>query len=288
MLSIRITALSGPLDAGVPRPSSIIDHKSHPGYNRIYDMMTAEEKKRLLLFLDIAGDCLRDGYKRPRGEYRFADDEAPPASGEPYLQGFPEEADTLETVAGQVRLCTACPLSAARTQAVPGEGVTRPLVLVVGEGPGADEDLTGRPFVGKAGQLLDRMLASIGLFRDKNCFIANVVKCRPPDNREPLPEEAAACLPFLSRQISLLKPRVILSAGRTATQTLLETAASLGSLRGRFTEYKGIPLLPTYHPSALLRDESKKRPAWEDLKVLRAKLSDLDTSYALESAGDSP
>jgi DNA polymerase len=130
------------------------------------------------------------------------------------------------------------------------------------------------------------MLASIGLFRDKNCFIANVVKCRPPDNREPLPEEAAACLPFLSRQISLLNPRVILSAGRTATQTLLETAASLGSLRGRFTEYKGIPLLPTYHPSALLRDESKKRPAWEDLKVLRAKLSDLD--YALEAAGDSP
>ncbi|MDR2363863.1 MAG: uracil-DNA glycosylase, partial [Spirochaetaceae bacterium] len=154
--------------------------------------------------------------------------------------------------------------------------------------PGADEDLTGRPFVGKAGQLLDRMLASIGLFRDKNCFIANVVKCRPPNNREPLPEEAAACLPFLSRQISLLKPRMILSAGRTAAQTLLETTASLGSLRGRFTEYKGIPLLPTYHPSALLRDESKKRPAWEDLKVLRAKLSDLDTRYAPEAAGDSP
>jgi DNA polymerase len=132
------------------------------------------------------------------------------------------------------------------------------------------------------------MLASIGLFRDKNCFIANVVKCRPPNNREPLPEEAAACLPFLSRQISLLKPRMILSAGRTAAQTLLETTASLGSLRGRFTEYKGIPLLPTYHPSALLRDESKKRPAWEDLKVLRAKLSDLDTRYAPEAAGDSP
>ncbi|MDR2363415.1 MAG: uracil-DNA glycosylase, partial [Spirochaetaceae bacterium] len=105
--------------------------------------MTAEEKKNLRLFLDIAGDCLRDGYKRPREEYRFADDEAPPNPGEPYLQGFPEEADTLETVAGQVRLCTACPLHAARTQTVPGEGVTRPLVLVVGEGPGGDEDLTG-------------------------------------------------------------------------------------------------------------------------------------------------
>jgi DNA polymerase len=251
-------------------------------------MMTAEEKKKLAFFFDSAGDHLRDGYKRPRGEYRFFADEAPPPPSEPYLQGFPKDADTLETVAGQVRLCTTCPLHATRTQAVPGEGVTRPLVLVVGEGPGADEDLTGRPFVGKAGQLLDRMLASIGLFRDKNCFIANVVKCRPPDNREPLPEEAAACRSFLTRQISILNPRVILSAGRTATQALLETEASLGSLRGCFTEYKGIPLLPTYHPSALLRDESKKRPAWEDLKVLRAKLSDLDTTYALETSGGTP
>jgi DNA polymerase len=157
---------------------------------------------------------------------------------------------------------------------------------VVGEGPGADEDLSGRPFVGKAGQLLDKMLAAIGLYREKNCFIANVVKCRPPDNREPLPEEAAACLPFLTRQISILKPRVILCAGRTASQTLLETDAPLGSLRGHFTEYKGIPLLPTYHPSALLRDESKKRPAWEDLKVLREKLSELDTNYARDAAGE--
>jgi DNA polymerase len=259
----------------------IIDHKPYPGYNKYKDMMTAEEKKKLALFLDITGDCLRDGYKRFREAYHFSDDEPPPGEPEePYLSGFRAEADTLETVAGQIRLCTTCPLHRNRTQAVPGEGVSRPLVLVVGEGPGAEEDLTGRPFVGKAGQLLDRMLASIGLFRDKNCFIANVVKCRPPNNREPLPEEAAACVPFLARQISILKPRVILGAGRTAVQTLLETAASLGSLRGRFTDYKGIPLLPTYHPSALLRDESKKRPAWEDLKLLRVKLAELDQSYA--------
>ncbi|MFP3088879.1 uracil-DNA glycosylase [Treponema sp. TIM-1] len=253
--------------------------------------MTAEEKKKLALFLDITDDRLRDGYKRFREAYQFSDDAAPASSGDPeapYLNGFLAEADTLETVAGLIRLCTACSLHRDRSQAVPGEGVSQPLVLVVGEGPGADEDLTGRPFVGKAGQLLDRMLASIGLFRDKNCFIANVVKCRSPNNREPLPEEAAACGPFLARQIAILKPRVILSAGRIAAQALLETAASLGSLRGRFTEYKGIPLLPTYHPSALLRDESKKRPAWEDLKLLRVKLSELDQTYAGEAAGGTP
>jgi DNA polymerase len=264
-------------------------------------MLTAEEKKKLARFLDSADDHLRDGYKRPREEYRFSDDagsplpegdpsagKAPSPPAEPFLQGIPEEADTPETVAGQIRLCTACPLHATRNTAVPGEGVSRPLVLVVGEGPGADEDASGRPFVGKAGQLLDRMLASIGLFRDKNCFIANVVKCRPPNNREPLPEEAAACFPFLTRQIAILKPRVILSAGRTATQTLLATEAPLGSLRGRFTEHpgnSGISVLPTYHPSALLRDESKKRPAWEDLKLLRAKLSETDGDYAREAAG---
>jgi DNA polymerase len=165
--------------------------------------------------------------------------------------------------------------------------------MVIGEGPGADEDATGRPFVGKAGQLLDKMLAAIGLFRERNCFIANVVKCRPPGNRDPRPEEIAGCAPFLARQIRLLKPRLILGAGKVATQTLLDTAEGIGRLRGRFAEYRiprtgtpeagdgetSIPLLPTYHPSALLRDESLKRPAWEDLKMLRAKLSELDGPY---------
>ncbi|MDR2630667.1 MAG: uracil-DNA glycosylase [Spirochaetaceae bacterium] len=259
--------------------------------------MTAEEKKKLAFLLDITGDHLRDGYKRPRGEYRFSDDPAPPLSGEqdePFLSGFPEEADSIETVAGQIRHCTACPLHARRKQAVPGEGVSRPLALVVGEGPGAEEDFSGRPFVGEAGKLLDKMLAAIGLYRDKNCFIANVVKCRPPNNREPLPEEAAACAPFLARQIAILKPRLILAAGRTAAQNLLATGESLGSLRGRFSEYPGtggspipgqssIPLLPTYHPSALLRDDAKKRPAWEDLKMLRTKLAELDAAYAKEA-----
>jgi DNA polymerase len=262
--------------------------------------MTAEEKEKIARFLDIAGDCLRDGYRRLRGPYDFAGDDeaADPAPGaaagvagagpDPFLAGFPAEADTLETVAAEIRRCAACPLCGGRTQAVPGEGAERPLVLVVGEGPGADEDASGRPFVGKAGQLLDRMLAAIALSREANCFIANTVKCRPPGNREPLPEETAACAPFLTRQISLLRPRAILAVGRTAAQALLDTDAPLGSLRGRLTEYRGVPLLPPYHPSALLRDEAKKRPAWEDLKVLRAKLLELDEDYAREASRSAP
>jgi DNA polymerase len=250
--------------------------------------MTAEEKTQVARFLDLAGDYLGTGYRSPERDYCFSSDPAPvvaaPAPGA--VSGGDEPgraADTLESIASDVRLCAACPLCKTRTQAVPGEGVDRPLVLVIGEGPGADEDASGRPFVGRAGKLLDDMLASrgqIGLYRDKNCFIANVVKCRPPENRDPLPEETVACAPFLARQIALLKPLLILAAGRIPAQTLLNTEEGIGKLRGRFYDYGGIPLLPTYHPSALLRKEELKRPAWEDLKTLRAKLSELDSGFA--------
>jgi DNA polymerase len=179
--------------------------------------------------------------------------------------------------------------------------------LVVGEGPGADEDAKGEPFVGKAGQLLDKMLASIGLSRETNCFIANVVKCRPPQNRDPLPEEIAACRHFLKRQIAILSPASILCVGRFAAQTLLNTTDGIGRLRGHFGIYTGrtdedlyaidapasplmaaalaIPHLPTDHPRALLRDESLKRPAWEDLKLLRSRLVELSGDYA-QSSGE--
>jgi DNA polymerase len=126
------------------------------------------------------------------------------------------------------------------------------------------------------------MLGAINLFRDRNCFIANTVKCRPPNNRDPLPEETAACAPFLERQIDVLKPLAILCVGRVAAQTLLKSPEGIGRLRGRFTSYRGIPLLPTYHPSALLRDKNLKRPAWEDLKLLREKLAVLDAEYGDE------
>jgi DNA polymerase len=261
--------------------------------------MTAEGKTQLALFLDLAGDYLGGGYRGPPRDYVFADEPKVPHGGTE-AQGHQDTAeqfppppcvsvetaapaaaagagDSLELIAVEVRACTACPLCKTRTNGVPGEGVERPLVMVVGEGPGADEDAAGRPFVGKAGKLLDDMLAArgqLGLYRDKNCFIANVVKCRPPENRDPLPEETAACVPFLARQIALLKPLVILTVGRVSTRTLLNTEEGIGKLRGRFHDYHGIPLLPTYHPSALLRNEELKGPAWEDLKRLRAKLSE--------------
>jgi DNA polymerase len=183
------------------------------------------------------------------------------------------ESDGAGVLAGleeAVKTCTRCVLSSGRRRAVFGQGVLDPVVLVIGEGPGAEEDKQGLPFVGASGQLLDRMLASIGLFRDKNCYIANIVKCRPPNNREPSPDERAACMPYLRRQIALLKPRFILCAGRTAAQAMLDTSEGINKLRATIREFEGIPLVPTYHPSALLRDESLKRPAWEDLKRLRS------------------
>ena len=225
---------------------------------------------------DPADDPMTEEIAEPAAEYlpemarEAATEAAPPDSAPPVIASD----DSLELVAADVCGCTACKLSATRTNAVPGEGAPRPLVMVIGEGPGADEDATGRPFVGKAGQLLDKMLASIGLYRESNCYIANVIKCRPPGNRDPQPDETAACASFLARQIQLLQPRFILCAGRIAAQTLLNTSTPIGKLRGKFIDFKAgdtaIPFLPTYHPSALLRNEDLKRPAWEDLKLLRA------------------
>jgi DNA polymerase len=175
----------------------------------------------------------------------------------------------LEALRARVLSCEACGLSQGRQRAVFGQGVPRPVVLVVGEGPGAEEDRQGLPFVGASGQLLDKMLASIGLSREMNCYIANIVKCRPPNNREPAPGERAACLPYLQEQIRLLAPKAILCAGRTAAQSLLGTTEGINRLRTRTHELGGIPLVATFHPSALLRDDTLKRPAWEDLKRLR-------------------
>ena len=180
-----------------------------------------------------------------------------------------EPASALGALQAKANVCSACMLSASRKTVVFGQGAPAPEVLVVGEGPGAEEDNQGLPFVGASGKLLDKMLASIGLSRNENCYIANVVKCRPPNNREPAPDERAACMPFLREQIRILKPRVILCAGRTAAQALLETTEGINKLRTRQHDFGGIPLVATYHPSALLRDESLKRPAWEDLKRLR-------------------
>lgn len=202
-------------------------------------------------------------------------------NGLPSVQTAPA---TLESIAQKIAACTRCELSKRRTNVVPGMGVQNPAVLVVGEGPGAEEDAQGLPFVGPAGKLLDKMLAAISLDRNVNCYIANIVKCRPPNNRTPFPEEAEACMSFLEAQIHILKPKMILAAGRTAAQNLLKTTSPLGQLRSRFFVYNTIPLLVTYHPSALLRNESLKRPAWEDLKLFRTKLTELVPDYAAHLA----
>jgi DNA polymerase len=164
--------------------------------------------------------------------------------------------------------CPRCRLSETRTHVVFGEGSATADLLVVGEAPGADEDRTGRPFVGRAGKLLDLLLASIGFERDA-VYICNVLKCRPPGNRNPQPDEVAACSPYLLRQVELVRPRAILACGTFAAQTLLESGVPIGRLRGTVHDYHGVPLVPTYHPAALLRNPTWIRPVWDDLQRLR-------------------
>ncbi len=179
---------------------------------------------------------------------------------------------TWESLRAEVLACTKCPLHGSRTQGVFGVGSREAQWLVVGEAPGAEEDRRGEPFVGRAGHLLDAMLKAIGLSRGSNVYIANVLKSRPPGNRDPKPEEVAACLPYLMRQIELLRPRVMLAVGRIAAQNLLSTDAPLGRLRGKVHHFGELntPLIVTYHPAYLLRTPSDKRKAWEDLKFARS------------------
>jgi uracil-DNA glycosylase family 4 len=179
---------------------------------------------------------------------------------------------TWESLRTEVLGCTKCSLHTGRTQGVFGVGNREAQWLVVGEAPGAEEDRRGEPFVGRAGHLLDAMLRAIGLSRVDNVYIANVLKSRPPGNRDPKPEEVAACLPFLIRQIELLKPRVMLAVGRIAAQNLLATDAPLGRLRGKVHHFGELntPLIVTYHPAYLLRTPGDKRKAWEDLKFARS------------------
>lgn len=165
--------------------------------------------------------------------------------------------------------CTACGLSDTRTNTVLGVGDRRAEWMLVGEAPGENEDLQGEPFVGQAGKLLDNMLGALGLTRDRNVFIANVLKCRPPGNRNPEPEEVAHCEPFLRRQIALIRPKVIVVLGRFAAQSLLRSTTPIGKLRGTVHQYEGIPVVVTYHPAYLLRTLTDKARAWEDLCLAR-------------------
>jgi len=186
---------------------------------------------------------------------------AAPASPDPGGEAFGE-------LRREVLACTRCRLAEGRKSVVFGEGDPSADLLVVGEAPGLEEDKSGRPFVGPAGKLLDKMLAAIE-FRREEVFICNVLKCRPPDNRDPLGDEVASCRPYLRRQVELIKPKAICAFGRFAAQTLLASEASLTRLRGATHDFMGIPVVATYHPAALLRNTQWKRPAWEDLQRLR-------------------
>ncbi len=205
----------------------------------------------------------------------------PAASGEPALpeeeldrlgrEAEPEEIaglPDLATLRAVAERCRRCRLHEERQQAVFGEGSADARLVCVGEAPGAREDETGRPFVGPAGQLLDRLLLSVG-FRREEVYICNVLKSRPPNNRDPEPDEIEACTPFLLRQLDLLEPRVIVAFGAFAARTLTDSTGSLGSLRGRTHVFEGYPLVATYHPAALLRNRSWTRPTWEDLQRAR-------------------
>lgn len=181
-----------------------------------------------------------------------------------------------ERLKAAVADCTRCPLHQSRTQGVFGVGDPNADWLIVGEAPGAEEDAKGEPFVGQAGRLLDNMLKSIGLQRGDNVFIANVLKSRPPGNRNPQPEEVEACMPYLQRQIELIRPKIIVAVGRFAAQALLGSEASIGSLRGAVHRYQGIPVVVTYHPAYLLRSLTEKAKAWEDLCLARETFAGLE------------
>jgi len=188
---------------------------------------------------------------------------------------------TLEEIAGHVAGCTRCALYKSARHHVPGEGNPSAELLCVGEAPGVNEDEQGRPFVGEAGELLTKILGAIQLSRE-DVYICNVLKHRPPGSRDPLPDEVVACQPYLLRQIELVRPRVILALGRIAAQTLLQTTTGIGALRGRIHRFHGVPLIVTYHPAALLLNESWKRPTWEDVKLAR-RILDASRSASADS-----
>jgi len=185
------------------------------------------------------------------------------------LSVYATQADVLAAVRADIGDCTRCKLcNLGRTQIVFGVGNPNADLMFVGEAPGGDEDIQGIPFVGRAGQLLTKIIEAIGLTRD-DVYIANVIKCRPPGNRNPEPDEVAQCEPFLFRQIDIVKPKVIVALGKFGAQTLLRTLDPISRLRGRIFEYRGAKLVPTFHPAYLLRNPASKRDVWEDMKLVR-------------------
>jgi uracil-DNA glycosylase family 4 len=213
-----------------------------------------------------------------RAQAREIRPQPPAAPSLPPLAGLPAqtaaERRSLEEIDRQVLVCKLCPLHKLRTHAVPGEGNRSAELMFIGEGPGRDEDAQGRPFVGRAGQLLRKIIAAMK-FREDEVFITNIVKCRPPDNRVPHREEEDACSPYLIRQIELIRPRVIVTLGKTPTDYFVPGREGMTARRGNYGDYRGIPVMPTFHPSYLVRNEGNrelKRMVWEDMQKVMALL----------------
>lgn len=204
----------------------------------------------------------------------------------PTPEAKPAQGLTMGEVILKIARCTRCALARTRMSTVPGIGVKNPEVLVIGEGPSAAENDSGLPFTGQAGQLLDKMLLAIKLERNKNCYLTNIVKCMPPQNRDPYPDETEACFGYLEAQIKILNPKMILCAGRVAAVSLLKNNQNVNlslpvdQLRGRFYDYNGIPVAVIHSPESVLRNQALKRPVWEDLKAFSAKLGEISPSYA--------
>jgi DNA polymerase len=196
------------------------------------------------------------------------------AASPPAIARSGESAAGLAEVAAEAAVCRACRLCETRNKVVFGSGQADARLMFIGEGPGADEDRKGLPFVGRAGELLTKIIQAIDLDREQ-VYIANIVKCRPPENREPAPDEVGACRGFLERQIDLVRPRLVVALGRVAAQSLLGNATPISRLRGSWYEFRGIPMMVTYHPAALLRNAALKRPTWEDMQRVRDRLLEL-------------
>jgi len=186
--------------------------------------------------------------------------------------GIKDAPDSLESLMSEVLKCASCDLHTTSTNVVFGSGNPKASLMFIGEAPGEDEDLQGLPFVGRAGQLLTKIIEAMGMKR-KDVYIANILKCRPPNNRAPLPTEILACTENLRRQIDLIKPKVICTLGKFASQTLLKTEISITALRGKFQEYNGIKVMPTFHPAYLLRNPQDKKLVWEDMKKIRKEIA---------------
>lgn len=225
-------------------------------------------KTQLEFFRDLGVDFLVSPRKPAKKEETAGEEGLLLISGG--YSGGPDIVDEgeWERLIRKILSCRSCPLFQGRTQAVPGEGSRQARLMFVGEAPGRDEDLQGRPFVGRAGQLLTKIIQAMGFSREE-VYIANVIKCRPPENRTPKPDEVKACSPYLLRQIDLIRPRVIVALGKVATDFFLQSPKSMSELRGNFGQFQGIPVMPTFHPSYLVRNEGNKeikKMVWEDMK----------------------